>query len=235
MMCKRSGEQAGHPRSGSGSMEEARFAVKWLFVRRLVILVAVALTAAGGCSNQSETAIPVETKPAPSKSAADEKNEMSVSKEAYDKMPDGIQIDQYTLSNPNGLKVKLINYGAIVTAVETPDRNGKIENITLYRDSLADYMEMKDGKPTTPYFGATVGRYGNRIAKGRFTLDGKEYTLAVNNGPNALHGGLKGLTRSSGRPSQSRPPTRPAWFSPIPVRTVKKAIPVRSRSRSPTA
>ena len=97
--------------------------------------------------------------------------------------------------NTNGLKVKIINYGAIMTAVETPDRNGKIENITLYRDSLADYMEMKDGKPTTPYFGATVGRYGNRIAKGRFTLDGKEYKLAVNNGPNALHGGLKGFDK----------------------------------------
>ena len=96
---------------------------------------------------------------------------------------------------PNGLKVKVINYGAIVTAVETPDRNGKIENITLYRDSLADYMEMKDGKPTTPFFGATVGRYGNRIAKGRFTLDGKEYQLATNNGPNALHGGLKGFDK----------------------------------------
>ena len=116
-------------------------------------------------------------------------------KEAYGKLPDGTQIDQYTLSNPNGLKVKIITYGAIMTAVETPDRNGKIENITLYRDSLADYMEMKDGKPTTPYFGATVGRYGNRIAKGRFTLDGKEYTLAVNNGPNALHGGLKGFDK----------------------------------------
>ena len=93
---------------------------------------------------------------------------MSVTKEAYGKLPDGTQIDQYTLSNPNGLKVKIITYGAIITAVETPDRNGKVENITLHRDSLADYMESKDGKPTTPYFGATVGRYGNRIAKGRF-------------------------------------------------------------------
>ena len=69
-----------------------------------------------------------------------------------------------------------------MTAVETPDRNGTIENITLHRDSLADYLEMKDGKRTTPYFGATVGRYANRIAKGRFTLEGKQYTLAINNG-----------------------------------------------------
>ncbi|MGA2255506.1 MAG: aldose epimerase family protein [Thermoguttaceae bacterium] len=120
---------------------------------------------------------------------------MSVTNEVYDKLPDGTQIDQYTLSNPNGLKVKIITYGAVITSVETPDRNGKIKNITLHRDSLADYMEVKDGKPTTPYFGATVGRYGNRIAKGHFTLDGKEYTLATNNGPNALHGGLKGFDK----------------------------------------
>jgi aldose 1-epimerase len=136
-----------------------------------------------------------ESKPAPSQPAAKEKK-MKWSKEAYGKLKDGTQIDQYTLSNPDGLKVKIINYGAIITAVETPDRNGKIENITLCRDSLDDYQEVgKDGKPTTPYFGATVGRYGNRIAKGRFTLDGKEYTLATNNGPNALHGGLKGFDK----------------------------------------
>jgi aldose 1-epimerase len=136
-----------------------------------------------------------EIKPAPSKPAVDEKK-MSVTKEAYGKLPDGTQIDQYTLSNTNGLKVKIITYGAIITSVETPDRNGKIENITLHRGSLADYMEMKDGKPTTPYFGATVGRYGNRIAKGRFTLDGKVYDkLAANDRPNALHGGLKGFDK----------------------------------------
>ena len=161
---------------------------------------------------------------------------MSVTKEAYGKLPDGTQIDQYTLSNPNGLKVKIITYGAIITAVETPDRNGKIENITLHRDSLADYMEMKDGKPTTPYFGATVGRYGNRIAKGRFTLDGKEYTLAINNGPNALHGGLKGFDKVVWKAETGRNrPARSAWLSPTPAPTATKAIPARSRPRSPTA
>ena len=137
---------------------------------------------------------PVETKPSDSTPPVAEKK-MSVLKQPYGKLPDGTEIFQYTLSNPNGLKVKVITYGAIMTAVEVPDRNGKIENITLYRDSLADYMEVKDGKPTTPFFGATVGRYGNRIAKGRFTLDGKEYKLATNNGPNALHGGLKGFDK----------------------------------------
>jgi aldose 1-epimerase len=143
---------------------------------------------------QPKPAQPASSQPAPSQPPSEEKK-MKVSKEAYGKLPDGTEIDQYTLSNSHGLKVKIITYGAIITDVETPDRNGKSENITLYRDSLADYMEVKDDKPTTPYFGATVGRYGNRIAKGRFTLDGKEYTLATNNGPNALHGGLKGFDK----------------------------------------
>ncbi len=120
---------------------------------------------------------------------------MSITEAPYGKMPDGTEIEEYTLSNSDGMKVKLINYGAIITAVEVPDRDGKVENVALYRDSLADYMEMKDGKATTPYFGATVGRYGNRIAKGRFTLDGKEYKLATNNKENALHGGDKGFDK----------------------------------------
>ena len=157
--------------------------------RYVRILVAAALTLAGGWSSNLE-ARRARFKPVVTT------NTMTVTKKVYGKLPDGTPIDQYTLSNPHGLKVKIINYGAIITAVETPDRNGKVENITLYRNSLADYMEMKDGKPTTPYFGATVGRYGNRIAKGRFTLEGKEYNkLAINNGPNALHGGLKGFDK----------------------------------------
>ena len=88
------------------------------------------------------------------------------------------------------MKVKIITYGATITDVEVPDRQGKIDNITLNRDSLAEYL-----KKDTPYFGATAGRYANRIAKGKFTLDGKEYTLATNNGPNHLHGGLKGFDK----------------------------------------
>jgi len=172
MKCRKSREQ------GDEHRVEARFTMKWFLSHGFGILIAAALTVAGGCSDKPQ-----------------KENKMSVTQEAYGKLPDGTQIDQFTLCNANGLKVKIINYGAIVTAVETPDRNGKIENITLYRDSLADYMETKDGKPTTPYFGATIGRYGNRIAKGRFTLEGKEYKLAVNNGPNALHGGLKGFDK----------------------------------------
>lgn len=142
---------------------------------------------------------PVESKPMETKTSETtppvDAKKMNVAKQPYGKLADGTEVFEYTLSNPNGLKVKIISYGAIITAVETPDRNGKVENITLCRNSLQDYTELKNGKPTTPFFGATVGRYANRIAKGRFTLDGKEYKLAVNNGPNSLHGGLKGFDK----------------------------------------
>ena len=111
---------------------------------------------------------------------------MSTKKE-YGKTADGKVVDEYTLTNKNGLRVKLITWGATLTSVETPDKNGKLANITLGFDKLAGYTERH------PYFGSTVGRYGNRIAKGKFTLDGKEHTLAVNNGPNHLHGGKAGF------------------------------------------
>jgi aldose 1-epimerase len=117
------------------------------------------------------------------------KDTMSVTKTPYGKLPDGAEVELYTLTNSNGLKVKIMTYGATITEVDVPDRKGKIENVTLYRDSLADYV--KD----TSYFGATVGRYANRIAKGKFKLDGKEYALAVNNGNNHLHGGNKGFNK----------------------------------------
>ena len=112
-----------------------------------------------------------------------------MSKQVYGKMPDGTVVDLYTLTNSAGMKVKLITYGGIITAVETPDRNGKLANITLYRDSLEDYLAGH------PYFGCIVGRYANRIAKGRFVIDGVEYKLATNNGPNHLHGGVKGFDK----------------------------------------
>ncbi|MGA2797096.1 MAG: aldose epimerase family protein [Thermoguttaceae bacterium] len=134
--------------------------------------------------NASETTSPI------TPSTNESENTMSVKQEPYGKMPDGAAVDLYTLNNANGLKVKIITYGATITDVEVPDRAGKLENVALFRDSLADYMDK-----STPYFGSTIGRYGNRIAKGKFTLDGKEYTLAKNNGENTLHGGLKGFDK----------------------------------------
>jgi aldose 1-epimerase len=101
----------------------------------------------------------------------------------------GQPVDIFTLRNANGIEIKATNYGGIITSIVVPDRNGRPGDIVLGFDDLQAYV--KD----SPYFGAIVGRYGNRIAKGHFTLDGHTYTLAVNNGPNHLHGGLKGFDK----------------------------------------
>jgi aldose 1-epimerase len=114
---------------------------------------------------------------------------MSISKQSWGKTPEGAEVDLYTLANANGLRVKIMTYGATITAVEVPDRQGKSENVTLCRDSLADYLKGH------PFFGSTVGRYANRIAKGKFTLNGKQYTLATNDHANHLHGGRKGFDK----------------------------------------
>jgi aldose 1-epimerase len=101
----------------------------------------------------------------------------------------GQPVDIFTLRNSHGIEVKATSYGAIITSIVTPDRTGKRGDITLGFDTFEEYLK------NTPFFGALVGRYGNRIAKGHFTLDGKTYPLAVNNGANHLHGGLKGFDK----------------------------------------
>lgn len=99
------------------------------------------------------------------------------------------KIQLFTLKNNNNTSVKLTNYGGIITAIECVDKNGKLDDIVLGYDSLEQYV----GK--TPYFGAIIGRYANRIAGGKFSIDDNEYQLATNNGTNALHGGLKGFDK----------------------------------------
>src|SRR5207302_2502780 len=98
-------------------------------------------------------------------------------------------IKLYTNKNKNGMVVKVMNNGCIITEIDTADLNGTLGNIVLGFDSLDGYLKGH------PFFGAIAGRVANRIAKGKFTLDGQEYTLAVNNGPNHLHGGLKGFDK----------------------------------------
>jgi aldose 1-epimerase len=115
--------------------------------------------------------------------------ETRVQKTDFGKLDDGTEIEQYTLENTKGAKAKVITYGATLTELWMPDKNGKKADIVLGFDNLKGYLSDE------PYFGATVGRYANRIAKGKFTLDGKEYTLAINNGPNSLHGGKIGFNR----------------------------------------
>ena len=111
----------------------------------------------------------------------------SVQSKPFGKTKEGAEINVHTLINSRALKVRLIDYGATLISVETPDRGGKLSNITLGFPTLEGYLQRH------PYFGSTVGRYGNRIAGGKFKLDGNECTLATNNGPNHLHGGLKGF------------------------------------------
>jgi aldose 1-epimerase len=112
-----------------------------------------------------------------------------VTQSFFGQLPDGERIDVFTLTNEHGLEVRAITYGGIIVSIKTPDRNGRLDDIVLGFDSLDGYL--KD----SPYFGAIVGRYANRVARGRFTLDGKTYQLAINNGPNHLHGGIKGFDK----------------------------------------
>lgn len=117
------------------------------------------------------------------------KVEPSMKTTVFGKLPDGREVHQYTLTNKAGMVVQIINYGAAITSLRVPDKDGKIEDVVLGYDSPQGYV---DG---TTYFGAVVGRYGNRIAKGRFQLDGKEYQLTVNDGENHLHGGKIGFNK----------------------------------------
>ncbi|MBC8472816.1 MAG: galactose mutarotase [Phycisphaerae bacterium] len=107
------------------------------------------------------------------------------------KTQDFDSIRLYKLRNDAGTEVKITNYGAIVTSIKVADRNGDFADVALGYDHVKGYMNAVD----KPYFGAIVGRYGNRIAKGKFTLDGKTYSLAINNGPNHLHGGIIGFDK----------------------------------------
>jgi aldose 1-epimerase len=123
------------------------------------------------------------------KGKAGEKMKASVTKKAFGKTADGTAVDLYVLTNTQGMIAKVMTYGAILTELDVPDKNGKLGDVVLGFDNLKGYLAGH------PYFGATVGRVANRIAKGKFTLKGKEYKLAVNNGPNALHGGNKGFDK----------------------------------------
>ena len=107
----------------------------------------------------------------------------------FGKTADGTTIELYVLTNGR-ITAKVMTYGAILTELHVPDKNGKTADVVLGFDNLAAYLAGH------PHFGATTGRFANRIAKGKFSLDGKDYTLALNNGPNSLHGGLKGFDKA---------------------------------------
>ena len=109
--------------------------------------------------------------------------------EVFGRLPDGRAVERYSLVNSSGLTARIINFGGIITELWVSDARGERKNIVAGFESLEGYLQPH------PYFGAIIGRYANRIANGRFSFDGKAYTLATNNGPNALHGGLKGFDK----------------------------------------
>jgi len=113
----------------------------------------------------------------------------AIDKKSFGKTPDGKEAFLYTLKNKNGMEVEITNFGGCVVSIKVPDKSGKFADVALGFDSVADYA-----KPD-PYFGALIGRYGNRIAGGKFTLDGKTYQIPQNDGPNSLHGGKVGFDK----------------------------------------
>lgn len=136
----------------------------------LVLAVGAALALTGGCGGRKYTST-------------------SLPSEPFGTTPEGTPVELFTLRNVSGVEAKISNYGGIVVSLKVPDRSGHYADVVLGYDKLAGYLK------ETPYFGCLVGRYGNRIARGRFTLEGTTYTLATNNYPNALHGGLKGFDK----------------------------------------
>lgn len=145
------------------------------------ILLAGSMMGIMACSGPSESTQSEEQKENP---------KMKIEKSTFGILPDGRAAELYTLTNDNGMEVKITNYGATITSLRVPDKNEVFEDVVLGFDSLQGYMQ-----ENVPYFGAVVGRYGNRIAGGKFELDGQQYTLATNNGPNHLHGGLVGFDK----------------------------------------
>ncbi|MCX5644290.1 MAG: galactose mutarotase [Phycisphaerae bacterium] len=130
---------------------------------------------------------------------------MNFSTEPFGRTPEGEEVSLYTLTSTKGLRARITNYGAILVSLEVPDRHGKLDDITLGFESLDKYIEQK------VYFGATVGRFANRIGNARFVLDGVEYKLAANNGPNHLHGGLQGFDKVVWKPVEVTGGEDRAW------------------------
>ena len=134
----------------------------------------IATTLLGGCTEQDTPTGP------------------SVAQDAFGVTPGGDSVDVYQLTNANGLSMRVTNYGGVILSLEVPDREGTLEDIVLGFDSLGAYTRAPY-RNANPYFGALIGRYGNRIDEGEFSINGQTYTLETNNGPNHLHGGTEGF------------------------------------------
>ncbi len=155
-----------------------RIAKPYIFYGVLLLV----FTTIGCKQNQKESQSEMET-------VKTESNQNPIEETILGEMPDGTKVKKFILKNEAGMEVDIINYGGIITRWTAPDKKGNYEDIVLGFDSLEQYL---DG---SPYFGALIGRYGNRIANGKFSLDGETYTLATNDGDNHLHGGEKGFDK----------------------------------------
>jgi aldose 1-epimerase len=158
-------------------------------IPRLLSLAALAVAALGVVACQPSSPGSDAPPPAPAAPATPAAPKASVAKSSFGTLADGTAIDLYTLTNAHGVEMRVINYGAIIVSLKVPDRTGALGDVVLGYNRIDDYV--KD----SPYFGAIVGRYGNRIGGAKFTLDGKTHQLAANDGVNTLHGGRKGFDK----------------------------------------
>ncbi|HEY2908521.1 MAG TPA: aldose epimerase family protein [Vicinamibacterales bacterium] len=155
-----------------------------MIARHVVVLAALVLgaIAQGACSGAA---------PATRGALGEKTSTPTVTRTQFGTTRDGSALDLFTIANSGGMEVRTMPYGAILVSIRVPDRTGQLADVVLGFDTFQDYITKQP-----PYFGAVVGRYGNRIAKGRFTLDGTLYRLATNNGPNHLHGGVHGFDKA---------------------------------------
>ena len=147
-----------------------------MIINKNFVLIIISFFFLGNCKN-------------PKNDTKMRKNKVSITKSFYGKTKDNKKVDLYSFKNENGMQVDIINYGGIITSLKVPDKNGETEDIVLGYNKLEDYIN------ENPYFGSIIGRYGNRIAKGKFNLNGNQYTLATNNDENHLHGGNIGFDK----------------------------------------
>lgn len=167
-------------------------------------LMAIAVTALFACNNASQQTAAGDSTAVQQSTAGDSSIACvsSLNKKSFESTVDGKATTLYVLKNNNGACAAITNYGGRIVSLVVPDKNGKPTDVAVGFNNLQDYQG-----PADAYYGALVGRVGNRIAKGKFTLDGKEYTLATNNGPNSLHGGKKGFNAVAWDATQSNDST----------------------------